>query len=185
MILNDDGLLDRLSAADAVRWAGEAGDAHHRGELVAPPRAHVDFGGGRLTFTAGRLRGSWFGYRSYDTFASDPGAQLVIVHDEASGVVRAIAIGNELGPRRTGAIGAVAADALARPDARVVAVIGSGTQAYTQLWALAAVRELREVRVYSRDPAHRAAFAQQVAPLVAGLCRPVADACTAVEGRRS
>lgn len=40
-ILHDDELLARLSAADAVRWAAEAVDAHHRGELVAPARAHL------------------------------------------------------------------------------------------------------------------------------------------------
>jgi ornithine cyclodeaminase/alanine dehydrogenase-like protein (mu-crystallin family) len=182
VILHDGDILDRLSAADAVRWMGQAVDAHHRGELVAPPRAHADFGDGRLVFTAGRLQGAWFGYRSYDTLPSDPGTQLVVVHDEASGQVRAIAVGNELGPRRTGAIGAVAADALAPPDAGVVAVIGSGTQAYSQLWALSAARELREVRVYSRDPARRASFAGRAQPLAAGPCRPAPDARTAVDG---
>ena len=181
-ILHDDELLACLSAADAVRWAGEAVDAHHRGELVAPARAHADFGEAELVFTAGRLRGSWFGYRSYDTFPSDPGAQVVVVHDETTGRVRAVAIGNELGPRRTGAIGAVAADALAAPDAGVVALIGSGTQAYTQLWALAAVRNLREVRVYSRDPDRRQTLSERVAALVTGVSHPVPDARTAIAG---
>ncbi len=182
VVLHDDDLLDRLTPADAVRWMGEAIDAHYRGELVAPPRAHADFGGGRLVFTAGRLRGSWFGYRSYDTLPSGSGDQVVVVHDEASGRVRAIAIGSELGPRRVGAIGAVAADALAAPEASVVAVIGSGTQAYTQLWALSAVRDVRDVRVYSRDPERRRAFCERVAPLVAGVCRPLPDPRAAVEG---
>ena len=82
---------------------GEAIDANNRGDLVAPPRVHADLGDGRIVFTTGRLRGSWFGYRSYDTFPTEPGSQLVAVHDESSGEMRAIAIGNELGPRRTGA----------------------------------------------------------------------------------
>src|ERR1035437_10062453 len=181
-ILHDDDVLNQLSAADAARWMGEAVDAHHRGELVAPPRVHADFGDGRVVFTAGRLRGSWFGYRSYDTLPADPGAQVVVVHDEATGRGRAVAIGNELGPRRVGAIGAVAADALAPPGAGVVAVIGTGTQAYAQVWALAAVRDLREVRVYSRDPTHRASFVERTAPLVAGTCRPAADARAACKG---
>jgi ornithine cyclodeaminase len=161
---------------------GEAIDAHHRGELVAPPRAHSDFGDGRLVFTTGRLRGSWFGYRSNDTLPTAPGAQIVVVHDEATGRVRAVAIGNELGPRRVGAIGAVAADALAPADAGVVAIIGTGTQAYAHVWALAAVRDLREVCVYSRDPGRRKSFAERVAPLVGGACRPATDARAACEG---
>lgn len=181
-ILHDEDVLERLSAADAVRWMAEAVDAHHRGELVAPPRAHADFGDGRVVFTAGRLRGSWFGYRSYDTLPADPGAQVIVVHDETSGQVRAVAIGNELGPRRVGAIGAVAADALAPLDAGVIAVIGTGTQAYTQVWALATVRDLREVRVWSRNPVRRASFAERIAPLVAGTCAPAPDARAACEG---
>jgi len=181
-ILHDEDVLEQLSAADAVRWMAEAVDAHHRGELVAPPRAHADFGDGRVVFTAGRLRGSWFGYRSYDTLPADPGAQVIVVHDETSGQVRAVAIGNELGPRRVGAIGAVAADALAPLDAGVIAVIGTGTQAYTQVWALATVRDLREVRVWSRNPARRASFAERIAPLVAGTCAPAPDARAACEG---
>jgi ornithine cyclodeaminase len=144
--LHDEDVVELLSAADAVGWMGEAVDAHHVGELVAPPRVHTDLGDGRLVFTTGRLRGSWFGYRSYDSFGADPGAQMVVVHDEASGMLRAMAIGNELGPRRVGAIGGVAAAALAAPDAHVVVLIGTGPQAYTQMWALAAVRDIGEVQ---------------------------------------
>lgn len=182
VILHDEDIRDRLSAADAVRWMGEAIDASHRGELVAPARVHAELGDGRLIFTTGRLRGSWFGYRSYDSLPTSPGSQVVVVHDEPSGQVRAIAVGDELGPRRTGAIGGVAADALASPSARTAAIIGTGRQAYTQIWALAAVRDLREIRVFSRDPARRNAFADRVQPLTGGACRPVADARSAVDG---
>jgi len=146
VILYDDDIRSRLDARDAVRWMGEAIDANYCGDLVAPPRVHADLGDGRIVFTTGRLRGSWFGYRSYDTFPTEPGSQLVAVHDESSGEMRDIAIGNELGPRRTGAIGEVAAEALASPTATIAALIGTGTQALTQLWALSTVRDLTQVR---------------------------------------
>lgn len=181
-ILHDEEVVELLSAADAVGWMGEAIDAHHVGELVAPPRVHTDFGDGRLVFTTGRLRGSWFGYRSYDSFPAEPGAQMVVVHDEASGMLRAVAVGNELGPRRVGAIGGVAAGALAAPDAHVAALIGTGTQAYTQMWALAAIRDIREVRVFSRDPQRRSAFVERIRTLVAGTVRTALDARSACEG---
>lgn len=77
-----------------------------------------------------------------DTLPAEPGAQVVVVHDESTGRVRAVAIGNEMGARR--ATRAIAADALAPADAGVVGVIGTGTQAYTQVWALAAVRDTAE-----------------------------------------
>src|SRR5260370_35003514 len=71
-----------------------------------------------------------------------------------------------------------------RAGAGIAAVIGAGTQAYTQLWALAAVRELREVRVYSRAPDRRRSFAARAQPLVTGLCAPAPEARPAVEGPR-
>jgi len=37
-ILHDDDIRSRLDRHDAVRWMAEAIDAHHRGELAAPPR---------------------------------------------------------------------------------------------------------------------------------------------------
>jgi ornithine cyclodeaminase/alanine dehydrogenase-like protein (mu-crystallin family) len=181
-VLSDEDVRSWLRAADAVRWMGEAIDAHHRGELVAPPRVHADLGGGRLTFTAGRLRGSWFGYRSYDTLPGEPGEQVVVVHDEATGLVRAVVIGSELGRRRTGAIGGAAAQALAPPDASAAAIIGTGQQAWTQLWALAAVRNLTEVRVFSRDLGRREAFATQARTLTAAACQPAPTARDAVHG---
>ena len=182
VIFSDDEIRSRLNARDAVQWMGEAIDDHHRGNLGAPPRAHVDLGGGRVVFTAGQLHGSWFGYRSYDTFPAEPGEQVVVVHDEASGTVRAIAIGNELGPRRTGAIGAVAADALASPTASVAAIIGTGIQAATQLWALSAVRNLSEVRIFSRNEARRDAFVEGAKVLTGAECHSTSSARTAVSG---
>ncbi|MFJ7156736.1 ornithine cyclodeaminase family protein [Streptomyces sp. NPDC101118] len=59
---------------------------------------------------------------------------------------------------RTAAVSAVATDALARPDAGDLAVLGSGTQARSHLRAMREVRELRRVRVWSRTDAHAYAY---------------------------
>jgi len=182
VIFSDDEIRSQLNPHDAIQWMGEAIDDHHRGNLVAPPRAHADLGDGRIVFTAGHLRGSWFGYHSYDTFPGEPGAQVVVVHGEATGTVRAIAVGNELGPRRTGAIGAVAADALASPAAKVAAIIGTGTQAATQLWALSAVRNLSEVRIYSRNRARCDEFVEAAKVLTNAVCYGASSARAAVKG---
>ena len=57
---------------------------------------------------------------------------------------------------RTGAASGVATKYMAREDADVLALFGTGWQARGQLLAVAAVRRLREVRVYGRDPERRA-----------------------------
>jgi alanine dehydrogenase len=60
---------------------------------------------------------------------------------------------------RTAAVSAVATERLARSDASVLAIIGSGVQARSHLEALTLVREFREVRVWS--PHRAAAFAEE------------------------
>jgi alanine dehydrogenase len=71
-------------------------------------------------------------------------------------------VGSELGARRTGALGGAAVDALAQADASSVGIIGSGVQAWTQLWAIAAVRPLTGVRIFSPTREHRETFARRV-----------------------
>jgi alanine dehydrogenase len=63
---------------------------------------------------------------------------------------------------RTGAAGGVGAKHLARADASRVAVIGSAVHAETQLKAVAAVRTLTGVKVFSPTPAHCQAFAAKM-----------------------
>jgi alanine dehydrogenase len=81
--------------------------------------------------------------------------------DAESGRLLALIDGASINPYKTGATGAVGVDALARPDATDLAIFGSGPQARGQLQAIATVRDLGTVRVYSPTPAHRADFATE------------------------
>lgn len=91
-------------------------------------------------------------------------------------------VGREFGVRRTGAVGAVAVDALARRDARVLAVIGSGRQAWGQLWGISAVRDLDELRVASPTAGHATLFADRARAELGLHAVASPDARTAVEG---
>lgn len=184
-LIDDTYLRTELGAPQAVAWMREALAAHSAGDLVGPARVSADLADGRLVVTAGRLRGSWYGYRSYvtlpfpDEHAPD---QIVVVQDEATGEVRGLAIGRELGPRRTGALGGVAAGTLARRDSTRLALIGAGTQAFTQLWAIDAVHTLTDVRVYSPTPGRPQAFARRAASELGVAVTPCSAAEEAVTG---
>ncbi|RKR90846.1 ornithine cyclodeaminase [Micromonospora pisi] len=183
LLFTDTEVADRLDAPTAVEAMREALLAAYAGRLVAPPRASAPLRGGRVVTTAGQLDDEWYGFRSYDTFGHAEAEQLVVLHDGRSGRIRAIAVGEEIGSRRTGAIGGVAVDALARPDAATVGVLGAGRQAWTQLWATAAVRPLREVAVYCRTPSVRDAFAARVEAELGISATAVSSARAAVRER--
>jgi len=136
---------------------------------------------GVLTFTAGRLPGRWYGYRSYDTHVG--GQQIVAVHAEPTGDLAGIAVGAALGAYRTGSLGAVAADVLARRDATTVGVVGAGLQAWTQLRALSAVRQLSDVAIYGRTPQRRSTSADRVQAELGIPARAVTTAREAVAAR--
>jgi ornithine cyclodeaminase/alanine dehydrogenase-like protein (mu-crystallin family) len=77
---------------------------------------------------------------------------------------------------RTAAVSAAATRRLAAPDARVLALLGSGVQAHAHLEALARVRRFDEVRVWSRTPEHARRFSETHGALA------VPDAESAVRG---
>ena len=87
---------------------------------------------------------------------------LLVLWDEATGALKAVIEAFALGQMRTGAMSGVATRWLAEEAADELALIGSGKQALTQVAAVAAVRDLKRVRVFSPSPENRAAFAERL-----------------------
>ena len=87
---------------------------------------------------------------------------LVVVLDPDTGLPVALINGEELTAIRTGAGGGLAADLLARPDAKTVTVFGAGVQARAQLAAVCEVRQVQEVRILGRTPSSVEAFKAEV-----------------------
>lgn len=148
--------LPRATAVAAVRSVLEqlAGSV-----VVAPPRQRVELGDGAIVITGGRLtRPEIRGFRAYETHGDRE--QVVVVWDEA-GHVETVIHGDELGPLRTGAIGAVAVDHLAPQEIGVLGILGTGPQAMEQLACIATVRSLGQVVVWSPSPESRRAFVRR------------------------
>jgi thiomorpholine-carboxylate dehydrogenase len=78
----------------------------------------------------------------------------VVLMDPESGAPLAVMDGTWITALRTAAASAVAADALTPPGPKVVALLGSGALARSHAPALRAVRPVKELRVWSRDPAN-------------------------------
>ena len=96
--------------------------------------------------------------------------------DSATGEPLATMDGRVITAWRTAAVSAVATDFLARPDAQVLTILGSGVQARTHLSALAKVRNFTEVRVWSRTSEHAATFARETGAVLMELEQAVCGA---------
>jgi len=73
---------------------------------------------------------------------------IVIINDPRTGKPVSIIEGGYLTAMRTGAATGVATKYLAREDASIVGILGTGTQAVTQLWAVKEVRDIEKVYAY-------------------------------------
>ncbi len=103
-----------------------------------------------------------FGYKAY-TSSREGVRFLVYAFSAENGRLDGVVEANHLGMMRTGAAGGVAAKWLARPEAKVAGIFGSGWQAKGQLEALSHVRKLERVKVFSRNAEKVARFCETMA----------------------
>jgi ornithine cyclodeaminase len=96
----------------------------------------------------------------------------VLLHDGETGALVAILNASPVTEIRTAAVSGVATRALARPDARRVAILGAGAQARGHVHAMRAVLDDPEIRVWSR----RIEAAEALAGEVGGTVAPSVDA---------
>lgn len=163
-VLTDEDVRDALSMADVVKTMRLALRERVHGTLLAPPRWSLDVPDGALVFTAGAAMGAGtMGFRAYETLGRGPGHQgLVGVWNAESGTFDGVVVGNRVGLLRTAGLNGAAAEALARPDASTLGVLGTGPQARQGARAVCAVREIDAVRVYAPTPEHRETFAERM-----------------------
>lgn len=144
----------------AIAAVSEAYASAARGELDASERtlAGVDGAARLLTVAAGDRRHLLA--QSYtaaplgvdrNTAGFNRREKIYVVYDATNGECEAIIGGAYLSWLSTGAMGAVAIDRLARHDAQVLTIVGSGRQAHSALSGALAVRSWESVRVWSRD----------------------------------
>jgi len=158
--------LPMPKAIDAMRHAYGQLSA---GKVTAPPRQHISTDKGvTLLMPAHLPERSEFGIKVVSVYDDNPDLDLpritatVLVLDPATGLPKAIMDGSSLTAIRTGAGGGVAADLLARKDAKTVGLFGAGVQARAQLQAVMAVRDIKRVNLISRAKASAQQLATEI-----------------------
>ena len=107
---------------------------------------------------------------------------LIVLFDPATGAPACVVHAGEVTAIRTAAASAAATDALARPEARRLALLGYGEQAVTHARAIAKVRPLEQIAVWGRSPERAQAFAAAMSAELGVPASAFAEAREAVAG---
>lgn len=160
-----------LPMRDAIEVMAEAlvdlarGDAHNPLRSVVRPPGAPGLMGLMPAYRSGTQSG--WGLKEVCVYPGnsarglDPHQGAVLLHDPATGELRAAINGAAVTAIRTAAVSGVATRALARASTETLAILGTGVQARSHLAAMLAVRPIRVVRVWSRDPERARAFASE------------------------
>lgn len=119
--------------------------------------------------------------RNHDLGLPSHLATIVLLNQE-TGALEAILDGRYITEARTAAVSAVSARHLARKDACIVSIIGSGVQARSHADALSRVLDIRELRVWSPTAAKREAAATEIRSLTGVKVDAAASAQAATDG---
>lgn len=173
-------LLDMPAAIEAVEQISRKQDS---GEAVVHARRRIELPGGGFFhyMAAADLAAGYLAMKLY-TYVRGRIRFIVPLYRTDTGEMAALIEADVMGQLRTGAASGVATKYLARTDARVAAVIGTGGQARTQLAAVAAVRKLESARAYGRNPERRARFCREMSERLGIAVREAASSAEAVEG---
>ncbi len=147
-------LLDMPTAIAAVE---EVMRLHGQGRAVNHPRQRVRRYGVILHWMGAAVP-EW-GLTGFKVYT--PQSALFFLYG-VNGELLMVAEAARLGQIRTGAASGVATKFMARKDATIVGVIGTGFQAETQLLALSLIRPIQKAFVFSRTPERRETFAQRM-----------------------
>ena len=142
-----------IQALEEVFKARSAGEVHNH------PRYRLPSGRGSYNF----MSASWpergiAGHKSYVVGRDGVNFHVMLYGTNGEGLMAVLEAGR-MGQVRTGAASGLATNYMASQNASAVGIIGSGYQAETQLEAVCAVRDVTEVKVFSRNSSNREKFA--------------------------
>ena len=159
-IISEKQMKEIMSMKDAIAAVKEAAIAYSNGKANIPLRANLDvkkYNGNSLYMYGYVGDCNALGVKLVSVYPDNPKIGVsacpatMILENAETGEVSAIMDGTYLTRLRTGALSGAATEILSRKDSKVFTLIGTGGQAECQLEAVLAVRDIEEVRVYSRN----------------------------------
>lgn len=192
-VLTEETIRELVGPTEALAAVREAFVSYARGEATLPSPSDLDLPGraGEMHVKGAFIHGEpYFSYKAASGFYANAEKGLPItgglnlVFSAETGFLEAILLDNGyLTDIRTGAAGAIASDLLAVEGSVSVGVVGAGNQARHQLQALAVLRPVTEISVFSRTPSNTQAFVEAVGASLGVEVHSVQSGREAVEGR--
>jgi alanine dehydrogenase len=170
LILNQNEISQLLTMQECMEVMRRAFLALAAGQTLLPLRQIVWLPGGESVLAVMPSYSSHIqsmGAKVISVFPSNLGTEfdshqgLVLLFEVQNGCLRAVMDASEITAIRTAAVSGVATRALSRQDAKDLAILGSGVQARTHLEAMLLARNIKRVRVWSRNFAHAQRFADR------------------------
>jgi ornithine cyclodeaminase/alanine dehydrogenase-like protein (mu-crystallin family) len=194
-VLAADDVAKLLPMPDCIQVMRDALAALARGKALVPLRMvmRMPDASGFLGVMPGQIdadggRDGALGMKAVSVFPGNASRGIdthqgaVLLFESDTGRLAALMDGATITAIRTAAVSGVATELLARPDASELAILGAGVQARTHLDAIAEVRPLRRVRVWSRNPEHTAELVNASAARYPASIEAVPSAEAAVRG---
>ena len=152
-------LIDLSGSAEALEKGLKL---EAEGKAVNMTKTQTVWDVGSLNVTGAQFTGDGLVGAKVWSNANLGAAPLIVMHNANDGQIAAIIEAFALGQMRTASLSSVAAKWCSVEDADEMAIMGSGHQALPQVAAIAAVRDLKRVRVWSRTPANRDTFVDEL-----------------------
>jgi ornithine cyclodeaminase/alanine dehydrogenase-like protein (mu-crystallin family) len=187
LVLSSADVRRLVPMSDAIGTAREAFAAVSRGEIVQPQRMSIADGSTLIMFAKAPRSEAVVKIVSVRPGNAQLGVAslqaIVIAMDETTGQPLAVIEGTSITALRTGAASGLATDLLASPAARILGMVGAGSQAADQVLGVCAVRPIEELRVASRHGASAERLIKSLAGFLDGVeCRTVSSPREAVAG---
>jgi alanine dehydrogenase len=152
------------------------------GPKVSPPRVVARGDGNWLRALAASPPGArYMGAKVFGFGRAKSVSYLIALFEQETGALAALVDANLITAYRTAATSAVAVDRMAAAGPATLGVLGSGLEAQMHVRAIAAVRPLGRLSVFSPTAANREAFARRLSAELGIPCAAVASAQEAVE----
>jgi alanine dehydrogenase len=177
--IGEDDVVALVSLRDAIAAIRGAYLRASAGEIVAMPKTYASWDGGTMHAIGAVATSTGLAVSKTWAHAGGGATPVLAAWDVATGRLLAVIQAFALGQLRTSAVSGTATSVLAAERSDVLAVIGSGKQAEGQIAAVAAVRSIQNIKIYSPTAEHRTALADKVAErsgITARAVRSVAEA---------